>query len=198
MSRWIAGQSRVFPSDAELIQQCLAGQPTAWEALLSRYERLIYYTALRAGANADEASDVFQAVCLIWLEELGRLRNARALGAWLVTTTRRECWARWKRRGGNEDELDDAAAERVVSDDSPEKLAAQAEDAHAVRGALQQLAEPCRRLLWLLYYDPTCPSYAAVARKLKMPANSLGPTRARCLSKLGEILREAGWGEGTN
>jgi DNA-directed RNA polymerase specialized sigma24 family protein len=86
--------SGLEPTTSELVEQCLAGQRTAWEALLSRYERLIYYTTLRTGMTTDEAADVFQTVCLIWIEELGRLRDPERLGAWLVTTTRRECWAR--------------------------------------------------------------------------------------------------------
>ena len=181
------------PTDAELIQQCLAGQQAAWEILLSRYERLIYYTALRTGASRDEASDVFQTVCLIWLEELGRLRDPHRLGAWLVTTTRRECWARWKRRQESEYDPDTSLGEQNSSEETPEALAAQAEDARAVRRALQQLGEPCRRLLWFLYYDPARRSYASIAREVKMSANSLGPTRSRCLAKLKEILRQAGW-----
>lgn len=180
-------------TDAELIQQCLAGQQAAWKTLLSRYERLIYYTALRTGVSQDEAADVFQAVCLNWLEGLGRLRDPQRIGAWLVTTTRRECWARWKRHRDTEDDPEPSLEEQISPEETPEMVAAQAEDARAVRWALQRLAEPCRRLLWLLYYDPAHPSYAVIALQLKMPANSVGPTRTRCLAKLKEILRQVGW-----
>jgi RNA polymerase sigma factor (sigma-70 family) len=182
------------PTTSELVRKCLAGQPTAWEALLSRYERLIYYTALQSGMATDEAADVFQTVCTIWLEELGRLRDPERLGAWLVTTTRRECWARLKRNRIHEGEDLEILAEREPApDESPEDLAARAEDARIVRAALQKLSEPCRSLIQLLFYDPKQLSYLAIARLLKIPANSLGPTRARCLAKLREILRLAGW-----
>lgn len=67
-------------TDAQLIQQCLQGNEKAWEELVRRYERLIYYTALRTGVVGDEAADVFQAVCLVWLAQLGRLRNPERLG----------------------------------------------------------------------------------------------------------------------
>ena len=179
--------------DAVLIQQCLAGQQEAWEALLLRYERLIYYTALRSGAKYEEANDVFQAVCLIWLEELGRLRDPQRLGAWLVTTTRRECWARWKRQRRNADDPDELLAEQVDPSETPEALAAQAEDARSVEQAFKQVAEPCRRLLWLLYFDPTDSSYTDIAKQLHIPVNSIGPTRARCLEKLKNILKQMGW-----
>jgi RNA polymerase sigma factor (sigma-70 family) len=186
--------SRIGPTTSELVQQCLAGQQTAWEALLSRYERLIYYTALKTGTTTDEAADVFQAVCLIWLEELGRVRDPERIGAWLVTTTRRECWARLKRNHKVEGEDLEMLAERTpTQDESPEALAAQAEDANAVNLALQQLPEPCRKLLQLFFNDQDHLTYAAIARRLNISVNSLGPTRARCLARLREILRKAGW-----
>lgn len=186
--------SAAEPTTSDLVKQCLAGQKTAWEALLFRYERLIYYTALRTGLAADEAADVFQAVCIIWLEELGRLRDPERLGAWLVTTTRRECWARLKRnRTAEGEDLETLEKRASALDESPEALAAQAEDALAVRQALQQLPEPCRKLLQLLFCNPDQLSYSDIAHRLNMSVNSLGPTRARCLAKLREILRKRGW-----
>jgi len=181
------------PSDVELIAQCLAGNGNAWDALLSRYERLIYYAALRAGAGMDEAEDIFQSVCLIWLKELGRLRDPTRLGAWLVTTTRRECWARWRSDRKRQDAASDLLADQVPSSESADGLATQAQDARTVRHAVQQLPEPCRRLLWLLFFDPARPSYAAIAGELKVPTNSIGPMRARCLNRLREVLRDLGW-----
>jgi RNA polymerase sigma factor (sigma-70 family) len=180
-------------SDVELVAQCLAGNGKAWDALLSRYERLIYFTALRAGAGADEAEDIFQSVCLIWLKELGRLRDPSRLGAWLVTTTRRECWGRWRSDLRRQDTAAVLLANQEPSNESADALAAQAQDARAVRQAVQQLPEPCRRLLWLLFFEPAHPSYAVIARELKVSSNSIGPMRARCLNRLREVLRDLGW-----
>jgi RNA polymerase sigma factor (sigma-70 family) len=186
--------STIEPTTAALVQQCLAGQQAAWEVLLARYERLIYYTALKTGMTTDEAADAFQAVCLIWLEELGRLRDPERLGAWLVTTTRRECWRRLKRNQKGEGEDLEMLEERAAAqDESPEALAARAEDANAVNLALQQLPEPCRKILQLFFNDQDHLSYSAIARRLNISVNSLGPTRARCLARLREILRQAGW-----
>ena len=176
--------------DADLIAQCLDGQKQAWEILLARYEKLIYYTALCTGIDIVEADDVFQSVCLIWMKQLKQLRDSHCLGAWLVTTTRRECWARSKRGNYIHVEL----TEQISSDESPEKLAAQAEDAYSVQRAFQQLGEPCHRLLKLLYFDSDRRSYADVAKEVNIPVNSIGPTRARCLEKLKIILENFyGW-----
>lgn len=177
-------------SDAQLIERSLSGSSTAWETLLSRYERLIYYAAYKAGADKDEAADVFQAVCMIWLQELGRLRDPTRLGAWLVTITRRECWARWRH---NRNDVDGVEADQVPDLESPEVLAGLADDARAVRDAVQELPQPCRRLIWLLYFDPAKPSYEEIGRKLHVSMNSIGPMRGRCLKQLREMLGKKGW-----
>ncbi len=180
-------------TDDLLVGQCLAGDKSSWEVLLRRYERLIYHTALREGATPDEAADVFQSVCLIWLEELGRIRDTRRLGAWLVTTTRRECWARWKKDHTVEGDAMTLLEDRAGEESSPEALSSQAEDALLLQAGLKELADPCRTLLHLLYFEPKHPSYSVIARRLDIPVNSLGPTRARCLQKLKDILGKKGW-----
>ncbi|MBA4383665.1 MAG: hypothetical protein C0410_02925 [Anaerolinea sp.] len=170
--------------DAELISQCIAGQQSAWEELIKRYEKLIYSTALRAGLETFEAEEVFQNVCMIWLKELKNLRQANSLGAWLVTTTRRECWSLWRHEKNNLEELD----EKFASDESPEKLALHVEDSQKVLSAFKQLGEPCHQLLWRLYFEEENATYAEIARELNIPPNSIGPMRSRCLEKLKVIL----------
>ncbi len=177
-------------SDAQLIQACLRGDEHAWEALLERYERLIYSIPRRYGMSEDEAAEVFQNVCITLLEQLERLRHHEKLGAWLVTTTRRECWQQWRRT--QPVAQDGPPASLAVPDISPEEVVAEYEEYMHVRSALERLAEGCRKLLWHLYYDPAQPSYADIARRLNLPLGSIGPTRARCLEKLRLVLKESG------
>ncbi len=170
--------------DSDLISQCIAGKQLAWEELISRYEKLIYATALRTGLEAYEADEIFQNVCLIWLKELKSLRQSASLGAWLVTTTRRECWALWRHEKAKLEELE----ENILADETPETIAQHVEDSRKVLSAFKQLGEPCHQLLWRLYFCEEKASYAEIARDLKIPPNSIGPTRSRCLEKLKTIL----------
>jgi hypothetical protein len=52
--------------DPELIEACLKGSGQAWEALLVRYQRLIYSIPLRYGLTESDANDVFQNVSVLW------------------------------------------------------------------------------------------------------------------------------------
>ncbi len=178
-------------SDAQLIAACRTGDEAAWDALVSRYERLVYTIPLRYGLTPAEADDVFQSVWLKLLERLPTLRQPERVAAWLVTTTRRACWDR--RRGADHERVDTVAPEslpeeRWVDELSPEEIVIRYERHQAVRRAIERLEERCRRLLRYLYYDPTHPTYAEIAEKLKMPVGAIGPTRARCLQKLRRML----------
>ena len=80
------------PDDSQLIEGCLAGDNSAWEALISRYSRLIYSIPLKSRLSPDDAADIFQSVCLKLYEKLDTLRDHDRISSWLITTTTRECW----------------------------------------------------------------------------------------------------------
>lgn len=180
--------------DAALIRACLRGDGHAWENLIERYERLIYSIPRRYGMSEADAAEVFQNVCITLLKQLDQLRDYEKLGAWLVTTTRRECWRQWRQAEPmaqpQRTAHDDWNEPAVTQEPSPEEVVAEYEEYRRVRAALERLAEGCRNLLWHLYYDPTRPSYADIARRLHLPVGSIGPTRARCLEKLRLELEE--------
>jgi DNA-directed RNA polymerase specialized sigma24 family protein len=60
-----------------------------------------------------------------------------------------------------------------------------------LRVAYETLPEPCRQLLRILMADPP-PSYADVSEALSMPIGSIGPTRARCLRRLRDLVDREG------
>lgn len=87
---------------------------------------------------------------------------------------------------------DDYEKDIINSLASAEPLADQQHQAlerqQVVRQAVAALPERCRRLITLLFYNKEELSYSDIARILKAPVNSIGPTRARCLEKLKKIL----------
>ena len=183
-------------TDEELVEACLAHNSAAWETLIKRYERLIYSVPIRLGMKPQESVDIFQSVCLILVRKLPTLRNHGRLYSWLLTTTTRECWrvGAQSRRESRYSELEAEVVASAGSDDrTPEQLAYERrlaqEENEVLRNAVLKLPEPCRNLLTSLYFVTDEASYEDVARALKMPVSSIGPTRARCLQKLRRILR---------
>ena len=179
-------------SDKQLLLQCRRGDEAAWEALVRRYQRLIYAIPQRAGLDPDSAGEVFQEVFTTLLQKLDQIEQPERLHAWLVTTARRKTWrAILQQRGGtqrpvggDDPEPDDELMSLPDNSPLPDEMLAKLEDQHRIRRALGNLDERCRRLLTLLYYEADQPSYAAIAAELGTSEGSIGPTRARCLKKL--------------
>src|ERR1700693_4989567 len=98
--------------DRTLVSACLEGDHSAWEALIARYQRLIYSIPIKARLSQDDAADIFQSVCLKLYEKLATIRDSQRISSWLITTASRECWrlsARNRREsvpsgGGDEDD----------------------------------------------------------------------------------------------
>src|SRR5690349_18356281 len=86
------GEDAAQREDRDLIADCLAGEPAAWETLVARYQRLVYSIPMKARLSPDDAADIFQAVWLKLYEKLASLRDHEKLSSWLITTTTREVW----------------------------------------------------------------------------------------------------------
>lgn len=190
-------RERLGPSDEALVLACRRGDAAAWEALVARYQRLVYTIPRRAGLGEDLAADVFQHVFATLVDQLDRIERPGRLAAWLVTTARRETWRVSRResvvnravRGQDAEEALEVRDVQLL----PDELLLRLEEQHAVRRAVGALDERCRTLLTLLFYQPEPPPYAEVAATLGTSEGSIGPTRARCLQKLRRLLVDLGF-----
>jgi RNA polymerase sigma factor (sigma-70 family) len=174
--------------DSRLVDRCLAGDESAWEALVRRHERLVYAVARSYRLSDPDLGDVFQDVFAALVGGLPRLRQPRALVRWLSSTTQRIARATALRRRREQAVAAPAELPRLASGEPPvgadlERLEEQA----MIRLSLASLAPRCRRLLEALYYDEPAPGYAEIGRRLGIPVGSIGPTRARCLERLRAI-----------
>jgi RNA polymerase sigma factor (sigma-70 family) len=184
-------------TDRELLSACRNGDESSWEALVDRYQRLIYTIPRRAGLDQDQASEVFQDVFVTLLQKIDDINDPDRLHAWLVTAARRKTWRLlskerlWK---GVELDDDDNGEDslNLVADTNPlpDAVLLQLEEQHRVRTAVTELDERCQKLLTMLYYEPEPPSYADIADAFGTSEGSIGPTRARCLKKLLRLLEE--------
>ncbi len=186
-------------SDEQLLASCRRGDEGAWEALVLRYQRLIYAIPRRAGLDEDAAAEIFQDVFASLLESIENIEQPSRLQAWLVTTAKRKTWRVVGRakalrpftseEGGGEDEMYGLADEGLLPDEALARL----EEQHLVRAAVAELGDRCRTLLQMLFYAPEPPPYSEIAAALGTSEGSIGPTRARCLKKLLDALKKKGF-----
>lgn len=182
--------------DAELVARCRRGEARGWNVLLDRYKRLVFAIPRRAGLDEHHAADVFQAVFATLHRHLARIDDPSRLHAWIVTTAKRETLRvlrEGRRSFASASDADDDAIESIPD---PAPLAdarlVELETNHRLRLAFDRLDDRCRDLLGALYLDDDAPSYAELARRLGCPEGSVGPTRARCLTKLKALAEAAG------
>lgn len=188
-------------SDEALVRACQRGDAAAWEALVARYQRLVYSIPRRAGLSEDLAADVFQQVFAMLVEHVQRIEQPERIGGWLGTTARRESWRVSRRQRetrtsrGSLDTAEFADELDTVPDDLPlpDDVLLRMEEQTTVHTAVTALAEPCRTLITLLFYQPDAPPYERIAASLGIPVGSVGPTRARCLQKLRNALAKIGF-----
>jgi RNA polymerase sigma factor (sigma-70 family) len=168
----------------DLVTRARDGDEQAWDALVERYAPMIWSICRRYRLGGADAEDVAQAVWLRLVGQLASIRDPAAIGAWLATTTTRECWrvagAAPPRTAGPG--LD---AEAIPDEQAPtvEQELLAAERHAALSEAFAQLAPRDRQLIAILIADPPVP-YTEISARLGIPVGSIGPNRGRCLKKL--------------
>jgi RNA polymerase sigma factor (sigma-70 family) len=175
----------------QLVADAVAGDRRAWEQLVDAYAGLVWAVIRQHRLTTGDAADVSQTAWLRLVENLTRLHDPGRVGAWLATTTRRECLrvigqSRRVVLVDDNERFDFAATEQPAVDH--DLLAA--ERCEQVREALTHLSPRCQQLLQLLNLDPA-PSYEEISAAMDMPIGSIGPTQGRSLTKLREALRLA-------
>ncbi len=180
-----ASRGRDDPVVTGLVTRARNGERQAWDALVERYAPLTWSICRRYRLAAADAEDAAQTVWLKLVDQLDKIRDPAALPGWLATTTRREC-GRILRTARRPCDAGHALAAGTIPDDDAQAAGQDllaAERHAALREAFGQLPPGCQQLLALLIHDPV-PSYAEISGRLGIPADSIGPSRRRCLDKL--------------
>lgn len=183
----------VSEADAALVKRCRRGEQAAWDALVERYQRLIYAIPRRAGLSEEQAADVFQEVFLTLFEKIDEIEQPEKVRSWIVTTAKFKTWAVVRGSKGfyspdTEEEMDAEMAS--IRDQSPlaDDLLIEVEEQHLIRTALRELEERCQKILSMIYLCDPAATYVEVAAAIGVGETSISPLRSRCLKKLEKIL----------
>lgn len=187
MSVLAAAAQRGRPNDAQqelvaIVRAAQAGDDHAWTRLVQRFDRTLRQTARSYRLVPAEVDDVVQATWLDLLEAIEGIREPAAIGAWLVTTTRRNAMGR-RQVHVREELTDDPALGDAPNSEGPEANVLMAERRTVLASALAGLPERHRRLVTVLLTQPEL-DYRQIGQLLSMPVGSIGPIRARALARL--------------
>ena len=181
-----------------LIHRAAEGDPTAWNAIVDEFAGLLWSVVRGFRLNEAQSADAVQTTWLRLVEHIADLREPEHVAGWLKTTAHRVC-LQVIRQGGREQLTDWEEDRGPVSgvryegpdEDGPEAAAMRQEQQVLVRRALTELPDRHRQLMELLVASPPI-SYQDISARLGMPVGSIGPTRARILTRLRETLATVG------
>src|SRR5262249_2293473 len=154
--------------DDQLCQRSREGDREAFGRIVERYQSLICSLAYSACGNLAGSEDLAQETFIAAWKQLGELREAARLRAWLcgiVRTLAANAMRREQRRGGAAASLE-SVAEQAAADADPAVQAVTREEATLLWRSLADLPETYREPLVLFYRQGQ--SVAEVARSLDL------------------------------
>ncbi|MFQ6043443.1 MAG: RNA polymerase sigma factor, partial [Candidatus Poribacteria bacterium] len=123
------------PTDAELVEKCLAGDLNAFGKIVNRYRNTIYGLCYHKVRNFEDAEELAQNTFLRAYLSLKQLRDATKLAPWLYSIATNVCkmWLRAQKE--EEVPLDEFVSQQDISPSPQEQL--ETEELHSlVRMAL--------------------------------------------------------------
>ena len=179
--------------DQELLDRCLAGEDSAWEALLRDYTRKIYNLCYRFTGRVEEAEDVTQEVFIKVFQTLKSYDAAQgSFSTWLNRVARNHLVDHYRRTRKDrvtsslEDELP-AAQEKPSPHMEPTTQVESRERRETLQLALDKLSPDLREAVILR--DLHDLDYEEIALVLKVPQGTVKSRINRGRLELGRVLK---------
>ena len=182
--------------DAQLVQQCLRGEGSAWEELVRRHTRRVYNICYRFTGNGTEAEDLSQEVFLRVYRTLASYRSAHGgFATWMTSVTRNLLIDHYRRTKHDRktDSLEDAmpvVESKESSARRPDEQALLGELGQQVQTALKRLSPELREAVILR--DLQQLEYAEIQQILEVPEGTVKSRINRGRIELARILETMG------
>jgi RNA polymerase sigma-70 factor (ECF subfamily) len=182
--------------DAQLVQQCLQGDGSAWEELVRRHTRRIFNICYRFTGNRTEAEDLSQEVFLRIYRTLASYRSVHgAFVTWTSSVTRNLLidYYRRSKRDRVTDSLDDSmpvVENKQSSARRPDELALLGELGEQIQAALIKLSPELREAVILR--DLQQLEYGEIQKTLQVPEGTVKSRINRGRIELSRILQQMG------
>ena len=183
-----ADSTMTATDDASLVEQCLAGDTAAFDALVERHRRQVYQVCYRFVGNHEDASDLAQDAFLRAYRALHTFKGNSAFSTWLYRVAVNVCLNRLSAKHPPTEPID-----RREHQDSrgnpPDREILRQERAATVRAAIARLPKKQRATMILrMYHELPHEQIAAIL------GSSVGAVKANffhALANLKRLLQES-------
>ena len=183
------------PTDEELVDAFQAGELSAFDALVRRWERKIQGAIYRVMGTEEEARDLCQETFLKAYRSLSSFKREARFSSWLYQIALNLCRDRMRRRRGRTmislDAMDDEGASLPGRQDpSPLELAESGALARTVAAAVNGLPDEQREVIVLKEYQDL--TFLEIAEILDVPLSTVKTRLYRGLGQLRQRLERQG------
>jgi RNA polymerase sigma-70 factor (ECF subfamily) len=183
-------------SDSTLVSRAAAGDARAFEALMRRYNRMLFRTARAILRDDAEAEDALQEAYLQAYRSLGSFRAEAKLSTWLARIVANEALMRLRKQTRRADivpmqSADASEVEQVMeseTDNAPDTSAARGEMRHLLEAQIDALPEAYRTVFMLRAVEEL--SAEETAAVLDIPPATVRTRLFRARSLLREALAQ--------
>lgn len=190
---------RLSLDESILIDRCLAGDDTAFDQIVYRYQDMVFNLSCRLLGGYDEAVDLSQEVFLQVYRKLASFRRDASLRTWIYRIAinrakNRQRW--WKRRIAEmtavsieeaETRSGSGVAARLASDDDgPDEALERKEQGQILHRAIEKLPFDQRTILLLKEIEGL--SYEEISTTLDLPLGTVKSRLARARKSLRDNL----------
>jgi len=179
--------------EQELLDRCLAGEDSAWEALIKAYSRKIYNLCYRFTGRIEEAEDVTQEVFIKVFQTLKTYHAAQgSFGTWLNRVARNHLVDHYRRARKDrvtsslEDELPEAEQQPSPQMEPTGRVESR-ERREVLQQALDKLSPDLREAVILR--DLHDLDYEEIALVLSVPQGTVKSRINRGRLELGRVLK---------
>jgi RNA polymerase sigma-70 factor (ECF subfamily) len=190
---------RLSLDESALIDRCLAGDDTAFDQIVLRYQDMVFSLSCRLLGGYDEAVDLSQEVFLQVYRKLSSFRRDASLRTWIhrIVINRAKNQKRWWKRRINEmtavpiEEAETRtrsgrALLRTSDDVAPDAELARKEQSQLLHRAIEKLPFDQKTILLLKEIEGL--SYEEISTTLELPLGTVKSRLARARKSLREGL----------
>jgi len=181
-------------TDEELVEACLAGEESAFDVLLGRWEKRIRGAIYRIVGSDDEARDLCQEAFLKAYKSLRSFKQEARFSSWLYQIALNLCRDRMRRRRGKTmvslDELEEGGAAMPVAGPTALDLLQERDTSRLIAQAIEALPDEQREVIILKEYQGL--TFLEIAQMLDVPISTVKTRLYRGLDQLRSRLEREG------
>jgi RNA polymerase sigma-70 factor (ECF subfamily) len=174
-------------ADAELVRECRAGDPAAFETLVRKYEKPVYNLALRMLKDRDDAMDVTQAAFVKAYEKLDSFDDRYGFFSWIYRIAINESINFSKRNQRRDEYQSGVTAVLAPTQEVDRRAGALSEE---IEHAIEMLKIDYRMVIVLKHFQDF--SYEEIAEVLRIPEKTVKSRLFTARQQLKEILDARG------